>query len=93
MIRGFRSKALAELWGTGRSEKIPVVLISRVLRRLDALNNVETLRELDIPGFHCHPLRGSKPVRYSLWVNGPWRLTFTWVDGEGPDLVDLEQYH
>lgn len=93
MIQRFRSKPLAELWQTGRSRKVPAVLVGRVLRCLDALDNADALRDLDAPGFHCHPLRGTNPTRYSLWVNGPWRITFVWREGEGPDLIDLEQYH
>jgi toxin HigB-1 len=93
MIQGFRSKALAELWRTGQSRKVPTTLVSRVLRCLDALNDAESLRELDVPAFHCHPLRGTTPLRYGIWVNGPWRVTFIWLEGKGADLVDLEQYH
>ena len=36
------------------------------------------------------PLRG-KPKRYALHVNGPWRITFEWRDGDTYS-VDLEQY-
>lgn len=93
MIHGFRSKALAELWRTGRSRKVPAALVARVLRCLDVLENADTLRDLSMPGFHCHALRGFTPRRFSLWVNGPWRVTFIWREGEGPDDVDLEQYH
>jgi proteic killer suppression protein len=93
MIQGFRSKAVAELWRTERSRKVPASLIPRIIRCLDALHAVESIRELDAPGFHCHPLRGTTPRRYSIWVNGPWRVTFIWRDGKGPDMVDLEQYH
>ena len=72
---------------------VPAPLVARVLRCLDALDNAESLRDLDAPGLRCHPLRGTTPNRYSLWVNGPWRGTFVWREGEGPDLIDLEQYH
>lgn len=30
-------------------------------------------------------------VVHSLWVNGPWRITFEWIDGDAC-RVDLEQY-
>ena len=32
------------------------------------------------------------PTRYALAVNGPWRITFEWEDGDAL-RVDLEQYH
>ncbi len=61
------------------------------MRRLDALEEAQTLEALNVPGFNFHPLRG-KPTRYSLHVNGPWCITFEWDDGEAL-RVDLEQYH
>ncbi|MBM3492334.1 MAG: plasmid maintenance system killer protein [Alphaproteobacteria bacterium] len=33
-----------------------------------------------------------KPRRHAIAVNGPWRITFEWADGEA-SAVDLEQYH
>ncbi len=91
MIRSFRSKALERLWLTGRSTKIRPDLKSRCLRRLDALNEASTPRDMNIPGFNFHALRG-KPKRYSVHVNGPWCVTFGWDDNDAVD-VDLEQYH
>ena len=41
--------------------------------------------------FGLHPLRGT-PKRYALSVNGPWRITFEWVEADAW-RVDLEQYH
>ena len=35
---------------------------------------------------------GDKPIRFALAVNGPWRITFEWEDGDAL-RVDLEQYH
>ena len=91
MIRGFRHKGLEELFRKGRSGKVAGELRIRALRRLDALEHATTLRDLNIPGFDFHPLRG-RPQRYSLHVNGPWCITFEWLDGEAWN-IDLEQYH
>ena len=91
VIRSFRSKALERLWLTGRSAKIRPDLKSRCLRRLDALNEAVTPRDMNIPGFNFHGLRG-KPKRYSVHVNGPWCVTFGWDENDAVD-VDLEQYH
>ena len=49
--------------------------------RLEALDQAEVLSDVNLPGFGLHPLRG-RPGRYSLYVNGPWRITFEWDDGE-----------
>ncbi len=66
-------------------------LHARCLRRLETLDQAETLRDLNIPGFNFHELHGL-PKRYSTHVNGPWCITFEWEDGEAV-RVDLEQYH
>jgi toxin HigB-1 len=91
MIKSFRHKGLAELFEYGRSSKIRQDLQQRLLRRLDALDQAETLGELNIPGFNFHGLQG-KPKRYSIHANGPWCITFEWQDGQAL-RVDLEQYH
>ncbi|HEY2290733.1 MAG TPA: type II toxin-antitoxin system RelE/ParE family toxin [Thermoanaerobaculia bacterium] len=44
-----------------------------------------------MPGWRLHQLQG-KPTRYALAVNGLWRITFEWEDGNALH-VDLEQYH
>lgn len=92
MIRSFRSKALADLWNTGRSGKIDAKLHKRILVRLDRMDAAGTLADIDQPRFDFHALRGFRPTRYTIHVNAPWTLTFTF-DGTDIDAVDLEQYH
>jgi proteic killer suppression protein len=91
MIRSFKHKGLKETHETGRSAKIRVDLRERCLRRLDALNAAGDLSEINVPGFDFHGLEG-KPKRYSIHVNGPFCITFEWVNGEAW-RVDLENYH
>jgi len=91
MIKSFEHKGLAELFERGRSRKVRQDLQSRSLRRLDALDQVDSLAELNVPGFNFHGLRGM-PKRYSIHVNGPWCITFEWEDGDALK-IDLDQYH
>jgi proteic killer suppression protein len=91
MIKSFRHKGLAELFEHGASRKVSKELHTRALRRLDALDQAESLSELNIPGFNFHGLRG-KPKRYSIHVSGPWSITFEWDEGDAL-RIDLEQYH
>jgi proteic killer suppression protein len=90
MIKTFRSKALADLWATGKS-KIDAKMHDRILRRLDHLNAATVVTEMNIAGYHFHALRG-KPTRYSVHVNGPWCITFEFEGGDAT-RVDFEQYH
>jgi proteic killer suppression protein len=89
MIRSFRSKALAELWSSGRSGKIDARLWKRILVRLDRLDASIRPEDMNLPGFD---LKGFHPVRYTVHVNGPWGITFEFADGEAY-RVHLEQYH
>ena len=92
MIKSFRSKPLADLWESGRTARIDVRLHERILRRLDRLDAAARPEEMNLPGFDFHPLKGFRPTRYSVHVNGPWCITFEFEDGDAC-RVDFEQYH
>ena len=91
MIRSFKHKGLAELFARGRSRRAGQDLHARCLRRLEALDQAESLTDLHVPGFNFHSLQGV-PTRYSMHVNGPWCITFEWEEDDAL-RVDLEQYH
>lgn len=91
VIEGFRSKGLKQLHDTGHSAKVDARLTQRCTDVLDALEAANNLKDLNLPGFSLHPLKG-KPVRHSIHVNGPWCITFEW-DAPRAYRVDLEQYH
>ncbi len=92
MIKTFRSKKLAELWQRGRTSGIDNRLHDRILLRLDRLDACSRAEEMNLPGFDFHALRGFEPVRYTVHVNGPWCITFEFVEGDAV-RVDFEQYH
>ena len=92
MIRTFKHKALAELWSEGRARRIDRRLESRILRLLDRLDQAGSAPDMDYAGTQFHALRGFKPTRYTVHVNGPWCITFEFADGHAYE-VDLEQYH
>ena len=92
MIKTFRNRALADLWAKGRSAKFDKRLAERVLRGLDRLDAATAPEEMNLPGFDFHALRGHRPTRYTVHVNGPWCITFE-LEGGDAYRVDLEQYH
>ena len=92
VIKSFRDKGLKDLFLSGRSAKVPANLRFRCDEILHLLDAIETLNDLTIPGLRTHPLRGTKPVRHAVDVNGPWRITFEFRAGD-VFQVDLEQYH
>jgi proteic killer suppression protein len=92
MIKSFRNRALADLFQTGKSGKIDSRLHRRILLRLDRLDVAEGPDDMNLPGFDFHALRGPRPVRYTVHVNGPWCITFEF-EGENAVHVDFVQYH
>jgi proteic killer suppression protein len=59
---------------------------------LIALETAQAIDDMDVPGFKLHPLKGSGRGRWSVWVNGNWRITFEFRDGQAY-LLDYEDYH
>ncbi|MEO5760258.1 MAG: type II toxin-antitoxin system RelE/ParE family toxin [Mesorhizobium sp.] len=92
MIRSFKSKALADLFATGKTGKIDAKMQKRILVRLDRLDVSESPEDMNLPGFDFHALKGFNPTRYTVHVNGPWCITFEF-DGNDAARVDFEQYH
>jgi len=92
VIKTFINKALAELWSNGKTAKIDVKMHKRILVRLDRLDVAAVPEEMNVPGFDFHPLKGFKPIRYSVHVNGPWCITFEHEKGDAW-RVDFVQYH
>ncbi|MHB8225541.1 type II toxin-antitoxin system RelE/ParE family toxin [Acidithiobacillus sp.] len=45
-----------------------------------------------MPGWKLHPLHDDLQGHFAVWVNGNWRLTFTFEDGDAI-LVDYVDYH
>jgi proteic killer suppression protein len=48
--------------------------------------------DMNNPGFDFHALKGFRPTRYTIHVNGPWCITFAFHNLDAV-AVDLEQYH
>jgi proteic killer suppression protein len=68
----------------------PLVLAARPDKRMENISVTFSV-PLSVPGFGLHALH-TTPKRYAISVNGPWRVTFEWMDGDAW-RVDLEQYH
>jgi proteic killer suppression protein len=60
--------------------------------QLAALDTARRIDDMDIPGFRLHRLQGQEAGRWSIWVNGNWRLTFEFRDGDA-FILDYEDYH
>jgi proteic killer suppression protein len=91
MIRSFKHKGLKLLYTKNDPSKLTASLVGKIRVRLSALDNAKSLGDLALPSFDFHPLTGFNPKRYSIHVNGPFCMTFSF-DTE-PWAVDFENYH
>jgi proteic killer suppression protein len=57
-----------------------------------ALETSQKIADMGVPGFKLHPLKGQKKGRWSVWVNGNWRLAFEFREGQAY-VLDYEDYH
>lgn len=92
MIKTYRHNGLKELFEGGKTARIDSKFHARCIEALDVLNRATDLRALNLPSLRLHQLKQFKPLRYSIWISGAWRITFEWDKGDAY-RVDFEQYH
>jgi toxin HigB-1 len=92
VIRTFRHKGLLRFYESGSLGGIQSKHAKRLRMLLVALETSQTIRDMDVPGFRLHPLKGESKGRWSVWVSGNWRVTFEFSEGH-VYLFDYEDYH
>ena len=92
MIQSFRHKGLKKFFESGSAAGIQPHHARRLRMLLVALDTAQSVEDMDVPGFRLHPLKGSERGRWSVWVNGNWRLSFEFKDGHAY-VLDYEDYH
>ena len=92
MIKSFRHKGLRKLFETGSTSGVQASHAKRLRMQLAALDTAQAIEDMDIPGFRLHQLKGQMRGRWSITVNGNWRLTFEFQDGNA-FVLDYGDYH
>lgn len=92
MIQSFRHKGLRKFFESGSAAGIQPRHAKRLRMQLTALDTAQSIEDMNIPGFRLHPLKGEERGRWSVWVNGNWRLTFEFKEGHAY-ILDYEDYH
>ena len=92
MIRSFRHKGLRQLYDKGDRRKILPDHADKIERVMARLDQAVTPRDIDLPGYRLHPLKGGWAGFWSVTINGNWRIVFRFEDGHASD-VDLVDYH
>jgi proteic killer suppression protein len=92
MIKTFKHRGLQRYFETGSPKGIPSSLKKRIRIRLNALDRAKELRDLDLPGFGFHSLKGDRRGKFAIKASGNYRLTFRFENGDVLD-INLEDYH
>ena len=92
MIRTFKHAGLKRYFETGKAKGIPAETAKRIQARLNVLNRARELRDLNLPGFGFHSLKGDRKGEHALTVTANYRLTFRFENSDVLDL-NLEDYH
>ena len=92
MIQSFRHKGLRRYFETGSSAGIRPAHAKHLRMILTALDTAAEVDDMDIAGLRLHPLKGAERGRWSVWINGNWRVTFEFRDGHAY-VLDYEDYH
>ena len=92
MIVSFRHKGLHKYFESGSRAGIQPAHAARLKMQLAALDTAQTIGDMGIPGFRLHALKGNEKGRWSIWVNGNWRVTFEFENGNA-FILDYEDYH
>ena len=92
MVESFKHKGLKRFFETGSAAGIQSHHAKRLRMLLAALDSARTVEDMDISGFRLHPLKGTGRGRWSVWVNGNWRLTFEFRNGNA-HVLDYEDHH
>ena len=88
----FRHKGLRELFEHERSARLPTHLVPRIRNILGMLEAARSPRDMDVPGFRLHPLKGRRLDQWSVRVSANWRIVFRFENGSAVD-VDLVDHH
>lgn len=92
MIKSFRHKGLRRLFETGNASGAQASHVKRLRLQLAALDTAHVIDDMDIPGFWLHPPKGEMKDRWSVTVDGNWRVTFEFKDGNAY-VLDYEDHH
>lgn len=93
VIVSFKHKGLEGFWKTESKRGIQPDHAAKLDRILTSLNEAHQPVDLiGFPGYRTHELQGQDRGRWSIWVNGNWRVTFRFI-GTDVELIDYEDYH
>jgi proteic killer suppression protein len=92
MIRSFKHRGLERFFATGSKAGIQPAHARKLVKILTLLNRILRVEQMGVAGWDLHPLKGELSGYWSVKVNGNWRVTFRFENGEA-EVVDYQDYH
>lgn len=92
MIKSFKHKGLKKYFESGSTAGIQVSHAKKLKMQLAAIDTAQVIDDIDLPGYKLHPLKGEREGIWSISVNGNWRVTFEFKDGNA-FILNYEDYH
>ena len=92
MIRRFRHRGLRRLFEDDDRRGLNAQHVERIRRVLAYLERAVEPRDMDLPGWRLHPLKGELAGFWSVTVTANWRIVFRFDAGDVTD-VDYVDYH
>lgn len=92
MIKSFKHKGLKKYFETGSTSGIQAKHQGKLRMQLAAIDTAQEIDDINLPGFKLHPLKGNRDGIWSITVNGNWRITFEFIDGNAY-ILNYEDYH
>lgn len=92
MIKTFKHKGLKKYFETGSVSGIQAKHQRKIRMQLAAIDTAHEIDDINLPSFNLHPLKGNRDGIWSITVNGNWRITFEFIDGNAY-ILNYEDYH
>ncbi len=81
VIKSFKHKGLQRFYETGSTSGIQPAHRKRLRMQLAALNTATAIKDMAVPGYRLHQLKGERKEIWSISVSGNWRITFRFEEG------------
>lgn len=92
MVKSFKHKGLKLFFEKNDYSGIQAKHRNKLRLQLTALDTAESIEDMDLPGYRLHKLQGQRNDCWSIDVNGNWRITFEFENGDAY-IVNYEDYH
>ena len=92
MIKSFRHPGIEGFFKSGSKAGIQPKHANKLRLQLGVLDKAKKESDMNLPGWRWHQLKGQEVGRWSVTVNGNWRLTYAFEGGDAI-LIDYEDYH